>query len=305
MFLKGIAEEFSGKEFTTKDLIEFITGSQETCPVFSVEPKQDKDVSVEFVSELDNKNNSDTDLIEPLCKDMLSLDLESKPIKENKNNGGKDLIESLCNEIVGENIKLNVYFMGEYIDITNCNPIGDIMEDIVFNYLKNKVNIREGPPQKSPDYYIDDSEYELKTFKGSPNFDISNYVSFINQLSQTNGVYRKLFNTKYIIFEYEEKNDKFCIVSFHYKRLWEILSYDKTYPISIQNKKNIWYNIRPGSIKTWDDKNKNPNMCIKYIIESIIRCPNIDNKEIKINNIKQQWEDIKILHLELNLQPLE
>ena len=82
MFLKGIAEEFSGKEFTTKDLMEFVTGSQETCPVFSVEPKQDKDVSVEFVSVLDNENDSDTYLIEPLCKEMLSLDLETKPIKE-------------------------------------------------------------------------------------------------------------------------------------------------------------------------------------------------------------------------------
>ena len=86
MFLKGIAEEFSGKEFTTKDLMEFITGSQETCPVFSVEPKQDKDVSVEFVSVLDNENDSDInryyEKLEEGIKKIIKRDAKSFDINE-------------------------------------------------------------------------------------------------------------------------------------------------------------------------------------------------------------------------------
>jgi len=219
---------------------------------------------------------------------------------------GNNTIESLCKGMVGQEIKLTVCFMGVHIDIKNCNPIGDIMEDILFNYVKDKINIKEGPPQESPDYYIDGCEFELKTFKGGPSFDISNYVSFITQLSRNKGVYRKFFNTKYIIFKYEEiDGSTFRIVSFHYKNLWEILSYDNKYPIPIQNKKGIWYNIRPGSINTWDDKRKTPTQCITSILSSILYCPMMDHKEIKINIIKQQWEEIRTSHPELNLQPLE
>jgi hypothetical protein len=223
----------------------------------------------------------------------------------------ENTLESLCEEMVGENIEICVKFMSQTINIQNCNPMGEIMEDIFYNHIKDKLDIHEGPKQASPDYYINREkedggyELELKTFKGSPGFDISNYNSFIDQLNQDGGVYRKFFKTKYIIFEYEEITTGFKIVKCHDKRLWEILSYNNKYPIPIQNKKNMWYNIRPGSINTWNDKSKTPHICIEAILKSILICPSIDDKETKMECIKKQWNDIKISHPELNLPQLE
>ena len=70
MLLEGIAEEFSGKEFTTKDLMDFITGNPQTCIGFNDKSKHDKVVCVELVAKLDNKNNDDTDLLEPFKRNI-------------------------------------------------------------------------------------------------------------------------------------------------------------------------------------------------------------------------------------------
>ena len=240
-----------------------------------------------------------------MSADESTGDIPQIDIKEN------NTLESLCEGMVGEDIRLCVQFMSQNINIYNCNPIGEIMEDIFYNHVKDKIDIQEGPKQASPDFYKDKvkddviNELELKTFKGSPGFDISNYNSFIDQLIEDGGVYRKFFRTKYIIFEYEVISMGFRIVKCYHKLLWEILSYDNKYPIPKQNKKGLWYNIRAGNNNTWNDKNKTPHICIKSILKSILLCPSIDDKETKIECIKKQWSDIKTSHPELNLQQLE
>ena len=227
----------------------------------------------------------------------------------------EEKIKSLCQEMLGEEIKMTISFGETDFIIYNCNIIGDIMENIFFRRTKDKINIEEGPKQRSPDFYVDKekvdgiNELELKSFKDSPGFDIGNYGAFIEELNKDGGVYRKFFRTKYMIFEYEEKeieNGTVAVIkSFYYKSLWEILTYENKYPIPIQNKRGSWTNIRPGNNNTWDDTNKTPNQCIKCIIHSISLCPNMDDKENKINRIKQQWEEIRTSHQGLNLQPLE
>ncbi len=61
----------------------------------------------------------------------------------------------------------------------------------------------------------------------------------------------------------------------------------------MQIKKNVWYNIRPESVKKWYCLNKTPHMFITNIIECIHKCPHIEDKLNKITSITNQFEKLK------------
>ena len=62
----------------------------------------------------------------------------------------------------------------------------------------------------------------------------------------------------------------------------------------MQNKRGMWYNIRPDSVKNWYCPKKTPQLFIDNIIKCITMCPNhIEDKNGKIENITRQFNDIK------------
>lgn len=221
-----------------------------------------------------------------------------------------DIINESCIKLIDAKIKIHYTIeYGETVesgDIDDCNIVGNCMETILYPYLKDKIpTLEKGPLQKSPDFYNRNKQYdwELKTFCKSPNFDIANYTSYITQLSEN--LNKKLYKTQYLVFKYEIKNDYIIIKDFVLCNVWNIVSYDKTYPISLQNKKGTWYNIRPCCFKDMK-KNKTAKKFINNLIKSINECPNnIENKESIINKINDQYntdvdtlthliEDVKI-----------
>jgi hypothetical protein len=205
----------------------------------------------------------------------------------------KKMIE-ICLSFENELVPMYAKFLNKDIKINNCNAFGDIFEDIFYSSIKDKLtDIIKGPKQKSPDFYGDEKkqEFELKTFTINPNFDISNFTSFIHQICKEGGVFKKILNTKYLIFEYI-MNDEIKIKKFHYVNVWNLVSYTGKYPISMQVKKNMWYNIRPDSVKHWYNKDKTFHIFMKKIIECIEKCHHIDNKNDKINNIKKQYDEL-------------
>jgi hypothetical protein len=187
--------------------------------------------------------------------------------------------------------------MGKTIPICNCNAVGDILEDIFYPIIKHTIgDFEEGPKQASPDYYgLNKSfEFEQKTFMKSPGFDIGNFTSYVNMLCEAGGVYKKLFKTKYLVFEYAIINGKIKIIKFHYLNVYNLVGYSGKTPITMQIKKNMWYNIRPDSVKNWYSPTKNPQIFIDKIIECINKCPHIEDKADKIANITAQFNDIKL-----------
>jgi hypothetical protein len=58
----------------------------------------------------------------------------------------------------------------------------------------------------------------------------------------------------------------------------------------MQIKKNMWYNIRPESVKKWYCSTKTPRLFIDKIIECIYLCPHIEDKMNKITTITTQFE---------------
>mgnify|MGYP006154111923 CR=1 FL=1 len=206
-----------------------------------------------------------------------------------------DKIISACNSLIGA--KIRIKYELELPDgsktqgnIDNCNIIGDIMENILSPVLKKNIpTIKEGPKQSSPDFYNREYEWELKCFKGSPAFDISNFISYITQLTDTTGVKRKLFQTQYLIFKYSISSSFVTIKDFKSCSVYDLIGYTSKYPITLQNKKGTWYNIRPCSFDNIGIA-KSPKLFIKKICEAISECPNeISDKEGKIKNIKNQF----------------
>jgi hypothetical protein len=212
-----------------------------------------------------------------------------------KYNNTDSLIE-ICKSFEGQSVKITATFMEKTIVIDNCNAVGDILEDIFFECIKEKlIDFEEGPKQASPDYYGMNKQYEFeqKVFMTSPGFDIGNFTSYVNQLCNENGVYKKLFNTQYLVFEYILENNEIKIVKFHYLPVYKLVSYSGKYPLSMQVKKNVWYNIRPDSVKKWYSDDKTPQLFIENIIKCIKQCPHIEDKDNKIKLINDQFTIIK------------
>lgn len=207
------------------------------------------------------------------------------------------ILKNICKSFEEQEISLIVTFMGRNIPICNCNAVGDILEDIFYPIIKEILDdFEKGPKQASPDYYGMNKyfEFEQKVFMKSPRFDIGNFTSYINMLCEDDGIYKKLFKTKYLIFEYIIINKKIKIIKFHYLNVYNLVGYSGKTPMTMQIKKNIWYNIRPDSVKKWYCPTKTPKLFIDKIIECINICPHIEDKINKITIITNQFESLKL-----------
>jgi hypothetical protein len=162
----------------------------------------------------------------------MSLNIENYPNSE--------ILYDVCKSFEGQSIILSVTFMNKNIEICNCNIIGNMLEDIFYYVIKDKlIDFEKGPKQLSPDFYgfNKNFEFEQKVFMKYPHFDIGNFTSYINQLTMDGGVYKKIFKTKYILFEYSISNEKIKIIKFHYMNVYNLVGYSSKYPITMQVKK--------------------------------------------------------------------
>jgi hypothetical protein len=207
----------------------------------------------------------------------------------------------VCKSFEGKQLRVYAEFMGKNIPITNCNAVGDILENVVYPIIKDELpDFEEGPPQAPPDYFGMNKtfQFEQKTFMKNPGFDIGNFTSYVNQLCEAGGVYKKLFQTKYLVFEYtiNEKDKTIDIIKFHYLNVYNLVGYSGKYPINMQVKKKMWYNIRPDSVKKWYCPQKTPQLFIDQLIKCIEDCPHLDEKESKIKTISQQFNELKSIY---------
>jgi hypothetical protein len=208
-----------------------------------------------------------------------------------------EILNKLCKGFIGKKINLSCTFNNRSIPIMNPNLVGDLLEDTFFPFYKESCpDFEEGPKQESPDFFADGKKYqfEQKSFYGSPGFDISNFTSFLHQISKPGGLEKKLFKTKYLIYEYGIDDDSFIIKNFWLLNVWQLPSYGNTHPISMQVKKKVWYNIRPGAKSSWYDEKKTPHIFLERLLECLDKCPHIEDKETLRISILSQMEEAKI-----------
>lgn len=166
-----------------------------------------------------------------------------------------ETIQTICESLIGSKININYIISLENGEnkageLSNCNIIGDCFENVLFSFIAPNIpTFVEGPKQAPPDFYNRDKEWEweLKVFNGSPKFDVSNFDSFVMQLNEN--LDRKLNKTKYLIFKYAIAASTITVMDFKLCNIWEIISYTGRYPVSLQKKRGVWYNIRPCSFQ--------------------------------------------------------
>ena len=208
-----------------------------------------------------------------------------------------EALDTLCKSFVGKRISLIANFNGRSLPIINPNLVGDLLEDIFYPFYKEACpDFEEGPKQESPDFFGHGQEFqfEQKAFYESPGFDISNFTSLVHQMSKPGGLVKKLFKTKYLVYEYGVDEGAFVIKKFWMLNIWNLPTYGNTYPISMQVKKKMWYNIRPGTYTSWMDLSKTPVMFLDNLIRCIDQCPHLEGKETLKSSIVTQIEEAKL-----------
>lgn len=138
---------------------------------------------------------------------------------------------------------------------TNGNSkslVGYMFQEWLEVWMENNKIYHDSPEnsQESPDFFLSEIKsknlLEIKTFdySASPNFDVANYEAYCTSLlSQP---YR--IDADYLIFGYSLENAEFSVKEVWLKKVWEITGPMQDFPIRIQRKKDMIYNIRP---MTW------------------------------------------------------
>lgn len=105
--------------------------------------------------------------------------------------------------------------------------------------------------QTFPDFLLDRQDHkkgllEVKSFDWDrgPGFDLANFDSYCNSLLEN--AYR--IDSDYLILAYQMKGSELSIKDIWIKKIWELSCPSGTYPIKVQEKKQVIYNLRPS---TW------------------------------------------------------
>lgn len=134
------------------------------------------------------------------------------------------------------------------ITVEQNNIIGNILEEWLAKWMDSKgiANIHN-QKQESPDFWLnpdklDEDWLEIKSFTGSPNFDIAAFRSFINLIIEK--PYK--LQSQYLLIKYKMKDGIVTIEDFWLKKVWGICCPSERYPIKAQVKQSVIVNIRPS-----------------------------------------------------------
>lgn len=134
------------------------------------------------------------------------------------------------------------------IIVEQNNIIGNILEEWLDKWMTSKGIVHiHNKKQESPDFWLnpDDLEsdwLEVKSFTGSPNFDIAAFRSFINIVIEKPW---KL-HSKHLLIKYTMKDGIVEIEQIWLKDLWSICSPSSAWPVKVQYKNKVIVNIRPA-----------------------------------------------------------
>lgn len=198
------------------------------------------------------------------------------------------------------------------IVVNQNNVVGNILEEWLDRWMEETgIPHIHNEGQSSPDFWLNPDNLtedwlEVKSFTGSPNFDIAAYNSFINLILQK--PYK--LQSSYLLIKYKNEGGKVMIEDCWLKKIWEISSPSEKWPVKVQDKKGIIFNIRPA---VWySDKTDYPTFeCLDDFLgaleETIFSYPDTHAKAVswKKDMIKSyedyygvtlkipRWEDIK------------
>lgn len=136
-----------------------------------------------------------------------------------------------------------------HITVEQNNVIGNILEEWLAKWMNDKgIENIHNHKQASPDFWLDkdnlnDGWLEVKSFTGSPNFDIGAFRGYINEVAENPW---KL-HAKYLLVKYRmEEGGLVVIEDFWLKNVWEISCTSAGWPVKVQYRNKAINNIRPA-----------------------------------------------------------
>ena len=155
-------------------------------------------------------------------------------------------------KIIGEEGVINFSLKNLTISVETRDTVGNLLQEWLKAWMKKEgLEFEENNNSQSfPDFHLDienkkEGLLEVKTFDWNrgPGFDLANFDSYCNSLLQN--AYR--IDSDYLIFAYTMEGSKITIKNVWLKKIWELSCPSGTYPIKVQEKKQVIYNLRPGS----------------------------------------------------------
>jgi NgoBV restriction endonuclease len=136
------------------------------------------------------------------------------------------------------------------IKIETKDTRGNLIQEWLKEWMKKeKIEFEENTnSQTFPDIYLNVKDktkglLEIKTFdfNRGPGFDLANFDSYCNSLLEN----AHRLDSDYLILAYQMNGSEITIKDIWLKKIWELAGASSTYPIKVQEKKKVIYNIRP------------------------------------------------------------
>lgn len=154
-------------------------------------------------------------------------------------------------KIVGQTGGIKFTVKDLSIIIKTKDTVGNLLQEWLKAWLlQSDIDFEENTnSQTFPDFLLDKTNpksglLEVKSFDfdRGPGFDLANFDSYCNSL--LSHAYR--IDSDYLIMAYQMNDGIFSIKDVWLKKIWELACPSSTYPLKVQEKKNVIYNIRPS-----------------------------------------------------------
>jgi len=155
-------------------------------------------------------------------------------------------------QIIGQKGVINFTLKDLTVSIESKDTIGNLIQDWLVQWMKREQFSYEQNPssQTFPDIFLNVEDkkkdlLEIKTFdwKRGAGFDLANFESYCGSL--LTNAYR--LDSDYLIIAYKMDDAQITIENVWLKKIWELAGGSGTYPIKVQEKKQVIYNLRPIS----------------------------------------------------------
>ncbi|MCF6299830.1 MAG: NgoBV family restriction endonuclease [Proteobacteria bacterium] len=165
----------------------------------------------------------------------------------------QELFNKLVNEykIIGETGSIKFTVKDLSILIKTKDTVGSLIQEWLKAWFsESKIDFEENTnSQTFPDFLLNTNNHkvdllEIKSFDfdRGPGFDLANFDSYCNSLLTK--AYR--IDSDYLIIAYQMNEGVISIKNVWLKKIWELACPSSTYPLKVQEKKSVIYNIRPS-----------------------------------------------------------
>jgi len=173
-------------------------------------------------------------------------------------------------QIIGKKGNIKFTLSDITVSIKTKDSVGNLLQEWFKAWLqKSDIDFEENSnTQKFPDFYLNPKNkktdlLEIKTFDADngPGFDLANFDSYCKSIESE--AFR--LDSDYLVFAYQMDKSSISIKNVWLKKIWELSCPSGTFPVKVQEKKNIIYNLRPGTWYSERAKFKPFNNCFDFL----------------------------------------